>query len=75
MALLESSKTSGAAATPRTSCPRCFGTFHLGKSKCPLDGMSFAKSRIAAKQVQAKIDGGMAVQAAIKEVLESLADG
>jgi hypothetical protein len=39
---------------------------------CPLDGMSFAKSCVAAKKVQVKIDGGMVAMAAIKEVRESM---
>jgi hypothetical protein len=62
----------GGSGSGRRSCARCHGTFHQEMPSCPLDGMSFAKSRDAAKKVQAKIDGGMAAMAAIKEVQESL---
>jgi hypothetical protein len=55
----------------RAGCSRCNGTFHPERPTCPFVGMTYAKSRAAAKQVQAKIDGGMTVQLAIKEVLDA----
>lgn len=62
----------GGAAAGRRSCARCHGTFHQDMPSCPLDNMSFAKSRLAAKAVQAKIDAGTTAAVAIKEVRESL---